>query len=76
MVGLESIADYVRLGGIRYEVNALNGENVLVVGLGAELKGRVAGDLEILVDGDLVAAAKVEAKARLGDTGQERDKCT
>lgn len=67
--------NYVRLGRIWDEVNTLDAEDILVVSLGAQLQGRVSGNLEILVDGDLVTAAEVEAKARMGDTGREGDKC-
>lgn len=70
------MAGYVRLGRVRHEVDTLDVEDILIVGFGAQLEGRVARDLEVLVDGDLVVATEVQAKARMGDTSRERDKCT
>lgn len=78
MVGLGSMlqqANYVRLGRVRHKVDALDAEDVFVVGFGAELERRVSRDLEVLIDGDLVVTTEVEAKTRMGDTGRERDKC-
>lgn len=65
---------YARLGGVWHEVDILDEEDVVVVGLGAQLEGRVAGDLEVLVHGDL-AASEVEAEAGVGDACGEGDKC-
>lgn len=70
------LVGYVRLRRIRHKVNALDVQDVLIVGFGAQLEGRVSWNLEVLVDGDLIVATKVQAKARMGDTGRERDKCT
>lgn len=61
----------VRLGWVRHQVDTLNGDNVLVVSLVAELQRRVAGDLEVVVrDGALAE----KAQAGLSNAGGERDK--
>lgn len=76
MVGpKELFVVYVRLGWVRHKVDILNGEEITIVSLWTQLEGRAAGDLQVLIDGDLVATAEVEAKTRMGDTGRDRDKC-
>lgn len=64
---------YARLWGVWHKVDLVDGDDVFVVGLRAKLEGRVAGDLEVLVHGDLTAA-EVETEAGMGDGGGERDK--
>lgn len=64
---------YARLWGVWHQVDLVDGDDVLVVCLGAQLERRVAGDLEVLVHSDLVAP-EVETEAGMGEAGRERDK--
>lgn len=65
---------YARLGRIWSQVDLLDGENIKIVGLGAQLEGRIAGNLEILINGDLVPS-EVVAEAGLGNARRQGDQC-
>lgn len=64
----------LRLRRVGREVYAVDCDDVLIVGLGAELQRRVAGDLEIIVNDDgLVSLNQDTGTGRCETGGEEGD---
>jgi len=59
------------LRGVRGEVDALNLDDIVVVGLGAKLQGRVAGDLEVVLDDDGLVSLNQDAGTDRREAGGE-----
>jgi hypothetical protein len=65
----------IRLGRVRQEVHALDGDQVLVVGTRAEREGRLSGDLVVVIDEDFGGVAILNAqRQRRREAGRETGK--
>lgn len=67
----------LRLRRVGREVYAVDCDNVLIVGLGAELQRRVARDLEVIVNDDGLVSLNQDAGTGRRETGGEEgdDSC-